>query len=52
MLNNSPDSLGGIPNKIYNISNNKPEKLMIFIETLEKFLSIALSREVVFEKNI
>ena len=50
VLNNPPDSSEGIPNKVYNIGNNKPEKLMVFIETLEKCLTKALSREVVFEK--
>ena len=50
VLNNPPDSLEGVPNKVYNIGNNKPEKLMVFIETLEKCLTKALSREVVFEK--
>lgn len=41
---------GEVLHKIYNIGNNKPEKLMVFIETLEEALSIALNREVVFEK--
>ena len=50
VLNSPPDSSDGVPNKIYNIGNNKPEKLMVFIETLEKCLTKALSREVVFEK--
>ena len=50
VLNNPPNSLEGVPNKVYNIGNNKPEKLMVFIETLEKCLTKALSREVVFEK--
>lgn len=40
----------GVPNKVYNIGNNSPEKLMVFIETLEKCLSKSLGREVVFEK--
>ena len=50
VLNNPPNSLEGVPNKVYNIGNNKPEKLMVFVETLEKCLSRALGREVVFEK--
>ncbi len=50
VLNTSPDSSVCVPNKIYNIGNNKPEKLMVFVETLEKCLSRALGREVVFEK--
>lgn len=38
------------PHRIYNIGNNNPEKLMKFIEILERALSRALGREVVFEK--
>ena len=40
----------GVPSRVYNIGNNSPEKLMTFIETLEKCLSFSLGREVVFEK--
>jgi UDP-glucuronate 4-epimerase len=40
----------GVPHKVYNIGNNSPEKLMTFIQTLEKSLTNALRREVVFEK--
>jgi UDP-glucuronate 4-epimerase len=39
-----------VPHKIFNIGNNSPEKLMDFIETLEKCLSKATGREVVFDK--
>ncbi|KIL35385.1 NAD-dependent epimerase [Cohnella kolymensis] len=39
-----------VPHKIFNIGNKKPEKLMVFIEKLEKCLSDALGREVLFEK--
>lgn len=39
-----------VPHKVYNIGNNNPEKLMVFIETLEKALSKALGKEVLFEK--
>lgn len=39
-----------VSHKVFNIGNNNPEKLMVFIETLEKCLSKALGREVVFEK--
>lgn len=35
---------------VYNIGNNRPEKLMVFIETLERALSHALGKKVVFEK--
>lgn len=41
---------GEQPSIIYNIGNNKPEKLMVFIEALEKALSRSLNREVVFRK--
>lgn len=39
-----------VPHKVYNIGNNRPEKLMDFIFALEKALSTALGREVEFEK--
>ena len=39
-----------VPHTIYNIGNNSPEKLMTFIETLERCLSKASGREVVFKK--
>lgn len=48
LLNNPPE--GDVQHKVYNIGNNSPEKLMVFIETLEKALSKALGREVLFEK--
>lgn len=56
LLNNPPtetineDGTKSVPAKVFNIGNNSPEKLMVFIETLEKALSKALGREVVFEK--
>lgn len=37
--------------RILNIGNNNPEKLMVFIETLEKSLSKALGEEVIFKKE-
>jgi UDP-glucuronate 4-epimerase len=40
-----------VPHKVYNIGNNQPVKLMVFIETLEKCLSNSLGREVRFEKQ-
>ncbi|MFI2858753.1 GDP-mannose 4,6-dehydratase [Paenibacillus sp. JSM ZJ436] len=49
LLSNPPD--GDIQHKVYNIGNNNPEKLMVFIVTLEKALSHALGREVQFEKQ-
>lgn len=36
---------GEDPYKIYNIGNNKPEKLMYFIETLENFLNKKAKKE-------
>lgn len=36
--------------RVFNIGNNRPEKLMVFIETLEKCLSKATGREIVFNK--
>ncbi|MBX9974439.1 GDP-mannose 4,6-dehydratase [Cytobacillus firmus] len=48
LLSNPPED--DIQHKVYNIGNNSPEKLMVFIETLEKALSKALGREVQFEK--
>ena len=48
LLINPPE--GEVQHKVYNIGNNSPEKLMVFIETLEKSLSKALGKEVQFEK--
>lgn len=42
--------VGEVPHKVFNIGNSKPEKLMVFIETLEKCFGKALDREVLFEK--
>ncbi|ADC49363.1 NAD dependent epimerase/dehydratase family protein [Alkalihalophilus pseudofirmus OF4] len=39
-----------VPHKVFNIGNNNPEKLMTFINTLERTLTKALGREVQFEK--
>lgn len=56
LLNNPPtqtindDGTKSVPAKVFNIGNNSPEKLMTFIEALEKSLTKALNREVVFEK--
>ena len=43
--------IGEAPHRVFNIGNNSPEKLMVFIETLEKTLSNATGREVVFDKK-
>lgn len=48
LLNNPPT--GDEPSKVFNIGNSSPERLMNFIQTLEKALSKALGRKVVFEK--
>ena len=42
--------VGDDPHRVFNIGNNRPVKLMVFIETLERCLSRALGREVVFDK--
>jgi len=49
LIENPPT--GQVPHKVYNIGNNNPEKLMHFIETLEKALSNALGRKVEFKKE-
>jgi len=48
ILSNAPAEI--VPYKVFNIGSNNPEKLMVFIETLEKCLSKTTSREVVFKK--
>ncbi|MFE4896535.1 GDP-mannose 4,6-dehydratase [Peribacillus butanolivorans] len=50
LLSNPTVGDNTVPHKVFNIGNNNPEKLMVFIETLEKCLSNALGREVQFEK--
>lgn len=50
LLSNPPAGGESVPHKVFNIGNNSPEKLMVFIETLEKCLSKSLGREVQFEK--
>lgn len=40
-----------VPYRILNIGNSKPDKLMVFIEKLEKCLSKAAGREIVFQKK-
>lgn len=48
LLNNPPEE--EVPHKVFNIGNNNPEKLMTFIETLEKALSNSLNEKVEFKK--
>jgi UDP-glucuronate 4-epimerase len=50
LLSNPSVGNDGVPHCVFNIGNNSPEKLMIFIETLEKCLSNALGRKAQFEK--
>ena len=49
LLSNPPES-EGVQHKVFNIGNNSPEKLMVFIHALEKALSQALDRDVTFDK--
>jgi len=49
LLSNPP--IEDVKHKVFNIGNNNPEKLMVFIETLEKVLSNSLGRQVVFKKE-
>ena len=50
LLSNPSVGENTVPHKVFNIGNNNPEKLMVFIETLEKCLGNSLDREVEFEK--
>ncbi|GFZ82037.1 hypothetical protein GCM10010978_23480 [Compostibacillus humi] len=46
----NPPQGEGVKHNVFNIGNNNPEKLMVFIHTLEKALSNALGRKVEFDK--
>lgn len=48
LLSNPPEE--EVTHKVFNIGNNSPEKLMKFIQTLEKALGNSLNREVAFKK--
>lgn len=50
LLDHPPTAEGKVPHCVFNIGNSSPEKLMVFIETLEKCLSKSLGREVLIEK--
>lgn len=50
LLSNPPVTAGGALHRVYNIGNNRPEKLMTFIETLENCLSQSLGKKVIFTK--
>lgn len=41
---------GDVPHRVYNIGNSHPESLTVFVDTLEKSLSEATGKDVVFEK--
>lgn len=47
---NGSECIKAVPHRVFNIGNNRPEKLMVFIRTLEKALSNLLGRQVVFNK--
>ena len=49
LLSNPPS--GEVQHEVFNIGNNNPEKLMIFITSLENALGNALGRPVVFDKE-
>ncbi|NUC15967.1 GDP-mannose 4,6-dehydratase [Bacillus mycoides] len=49
LLSNPP--IEDVKHKVFNIGNNNPEKLMVFIETLEKALSNSLGRQVILKKE-
>lgn len=46
----SPEGRNTIPHQVFNIGNSNPVKLMVFIDVLEKCLSKATGRSIVFEK--
>jgi UDP-glucuronate 4-epimerase len=50
LLGCSPEGGNTTPHQVFNIGNNKPVKLMVFIDILEKCLSKAAGRPVAFEK--
>ncbi|MDV7767693.1 GDP-mannose 4,6-dehydratase [Peribacillus sp. CSMR9] len=50
LLSNPSVGDNDVPHKVFNIGNNNPEKLMVFIKTLEKCLSNALGKEIEFDK--
>ena len=49
VLKSPPRNLSTL-HRVLNIGNNKPEKLMVFIETLEKCLTKSLNKNVEFNK--
>lgn len=51
LLSNPPVAEGEVAHRIFNIGNSNPEKLMVFIKTLEKCLSNTLGRQIEFKKK-
>lgn len=51
LLPNPPEGTNEVCHRIFNIGNSNPEKLMVFIETLEKCLSNTLGEKVEFNKK-
>lgn len=51
LLPNPPIRTEEVCHRIFNIGNSNPEKLMVFIETLERCLSNTLEKEVEFNKK-
>ncbi len=51
LLANPPGGKNAALHRVFNIGNNQPEKLMVFITTLEKCLSKSIGREVIFKKK-
>lgn len=50
LLSNPPTN-ESVQHDVFNIGNNNPEKLMVFIESLEKALSNAVGKEITFVKE-
>lgn len=50
LLDKPPKAEVKVPHQVFNIGNHEPVKLMEFIGTLERCLSRALGKEVVFDK--
>ncbi|WKA50208.1 GDP-mannose 4,6-dehydratase [Planococcus liqunii] len=51
LLSNPSIEEDQVPHRIFNIGNSNPEKLMVFIETLEKCLSNTLGKKAEFKKK-
>lgn len=51
LISSPPPGEEKVAHEVYNIGNSNPEKLMFFIETLEKCLSNSLGRTIEFKKK-